>query len=93
MTQDYKRAIKNTKVKRLASLRSAREGSKDAWRNPGSNFYVVDKLLYNAHEAGPDDLIRVQKMTGSNCTVYLKPVIGKEYVVSYKDFKRDYKIV
>lgn len=77
----------------LASLRSARGNSVDTVRSPGSNFYVVDKLLYNAQAAEADDLIRVEKVDRRTGKVILQPLLKEKFVVSLKDFERDYKIV
>lgn len=102
MTQCFK---KDTKLKKisipskaytkisLASLRSARGRWRNTVRNPGSNFYVVDRLLYNAQAAEADDLIRVEKVNRKTGKVILQPLLKKKFVVSLKDFERDYKIV
>ena len=55
--------------------------------------YVVDRLLWTAHVAEADDLIRVEKVNRKTGEVILQPLLKKKIVVSLKDFERDYKIV
>lgn len=92
MTQCFskpKQPSKTSTKNSLASLRSARAGLREDRRNSGSNFYVVDKDLYNAHLATEEDLIKVKEITANS--VLLKPTAKDAYRVALKVFKRDYK--
>lgn len=85
------KATKNTKEKSsLASLRSARGRLAESPRNPGSSHYVIEKLLWNHQVATKDDMLKVQCITGGG-QVVLKPLFKNSFVVSMKEFKRDYK--
>ena len=75
----------------LASLRSARGGSAESPRNPGSANYVVDRVLWNAQAATEEDLIRVQKIDKRHGLVVLKPTTRDAYKVALEVFKKDYK--
>lgn len=59
-------------------------------RKPGSCFYVVDKVLYKAQAADATDLVRVEEFNRRERLVTLQPLLTNKYVVSFKDFKKNY---
>lgn len=54
-------------------------------------FYVIDKKLWKWHAAAPDDLIRVEKISGKTGKVTLQPMLKDKYVVSLSRYLKDYK--
>ena len=56
-------------------------------------MYVVEKILWKAQAAEPDDLIRVEKISSKTGKVTLQPWFKDKYVVSLRNFRKDYKIV
>lgn len=56
-------------------------------------FYVVEKILLKYQSAEPDDLIRVEKISGKTGKVTLQPMLKDKYVVSLSRFLKDYRKV